>query len=111
MRDPLYDCLDWQARTSPPAAGSPSHQRPDSLESLVLDRLRAYARRLQGYGPVDMYALVMPQLERPLMRVAMELARGRQNRAADMLGIHRNTLRSKLRALGLPADHGRRDAP
>ena len=75
---------------------------------MVLARLRSYARRLQGYETADMYALIMPQLERPLMRVAMELARGRQNRAADMLGIHRNTLRTKLRLLGLPADHGRR---
>lgn len=104
----MYDCLDWQARTSPPTTGSPIDREPDSLESAVLERLRMYARRLKGYRTADMYALIMPQLERPLMRVAMELARGRQNRAADMLGIHRNTLRMKLKALGLPADHGRR---
>ncbi|MEO1337087.1 MAG: helix-turn-helix domain-containing protein, partial [Myxococcota bacterium] len=108
LRDPMYECLDWQARTSPPPSQAPLPEPANSLEAVVLARLRAYAQRLQGYHAADMYALIMPQLERPLMRVAMELARGRQNHAADMLGIHRNTLRTKLRALGLSADHGRR---
>ncbi len=107
VRDPLYECLEWQAGTSPPPMGSADDDANDSLESLVLDRLRAYAQRLQGYGTTDMYALIMPQLERPLMQVAMELARGRQNRAAEILGIHRNTLRIRLKALGLPPDYGR----
>ena len=52
-----------------------------------------------------MYALIMPQLERPLVRVAMELAAGCQRSAAVMLGIHRNTLRTRLKELGLDAEN------
>lgn len=79
-----------------------------SLEEVVLARLREYAMSLQGHAAKDMYALIMPQLERPLIRVAMELAQGRQSRAAEMLGIHRNTLRTRLKALGIEPDLGRR---
>lgn len=78
-----------------------------SLEEIVLARLREYASSLQGHAAKDMYALIMPQLERPLIRVAMELAQGRQRQAAAMLGIHRNTLRTRLKALGLEPDVGR----
>lgn len=72
-----------------------------ALEELVLARLREYAASLQGHDARDMYGLIMPQLERPLIRVALELAGGCQSHAATMLGIHRNTLRTRLRALGL----------
>ena len=74
---------------------------PGSLEEEVLRRLRSYAANLQGVPATDMYALIMPQLERPLVRVAMELAGGCQLEAASILGIHRNTLRKRLAKLGL----------
>jgi DNA-binding protein Fis len=94
---------------APPAApkpeAAPGWSGPTaSLEDLVLARLRAYGRSLQGHEAKDLYALIMPQLERPLVRVAMELAEGKQVHAAAMLGIHRNTLRKRLEALGLDAD-------
>lgn len=67
----------------------------------MYERLSAYAESLQGHLPEDMYRLIMPQLERPLIQVALELAGGEKQRAAKMLGIHRNTLRARLRDLGL----------
>lgn len=91
-------------------APAPSDREPSdaeaasSLEALVLERLRAYASSLQGHEPRDLYDLIMPQLERPLVQVAMELAGGRQLKAAAMLGIHRNTLRKRLDSLGLGSD-------
>lgn len=85
---------------------------PGSLEDVVLDRLRAYAHCLQGHEARDLYSLIMPQLERPLVRVAMELAEGRQVHAANMLGIHRNTLRKRLDILGLDSEgNPKPDAP
>jgi two-component system nitrogen regulation response regulator GlnG len=75
-----------------------------SLEELVEQRLEAYVAALKGHLPRDLYGLIMPQLERPLIRVAMKLAEGRQAVAANMLGIHRNTLRSRIRELGLEDD-------
>jgi DNA-binding protein Fis len=82
-----------------------------SLEDVVLARLREYALNLQGHAAKDMYGLIMPQLERPLVRVAMELAKGRQRHAAAMLGIHRNTLRMRLKELGLESNLGTERRP
>lgn len=101
---------DTEAETARPAAleamppASVEEVVPASLEEVVLDRLRAYAECLQGHEAKDLYALIMPQLERPLVRVAMELAQGKQSHAAGMLGIHRNTLRKRLEILGLDSD-------
>lgn len=87
-----------------PPPHSSAARAEDALEEVVLERLRSFASDLQGVEPRDLYALIMPQLERPLVRVAMELAEGRQVHAAQMLGIHRNTLRKRLDALGLATD-------
>ncbi len=81
--------------------------RARPLETMVLDQLRAYVQSLQGHEPRDLYALLMPQLERPLLTVALEAARGNQQRAAQMLGIHRNTLRVRLKALSLQPSKGK----
>jgi two-component system nitrogen regulation response regulator GlnG len=47
------------------------------------------------------YRAVMARIERPLLRHALELSGGNQLRAARLLGINRNTLRKRLRQLGL----------
>jgi Fis family transcriptional regulator len=44
--------------------------------------------------------MVLRQMERPMLEVVMREAEGNQTRAADMLGLNRNTLRRKLN------DHG-----
>jgi DNA-binding protein Fis len=80
------------------------------LEAIVYERISAYVGQLQGHAPEDMYRLIMPQLERPLIRVALELAGGERQRAAKMLGIHRNTLRKRMRDLGLEPAGARPDA-
>ncbi len=60
---------------------------PDSLP------LRGHAERaFEDY---------LQQIEEPLFRVVLRHVDGNQSRAADILGIHRATLRRKLRDLGL----------
>ena len=43
----------------------------------------------------------MARVELPLLRHALELCGGNQLKAAKLLGINRNTLRKRLRLLGL----------
>jgi len=45
--------------------------------------------------------MVLEQVERPLIRFVLEKTRGNQVRAADILGINRNTLRKKITELGI----------
>lgn len=81
--------------------------RDVSLEGLVYDRLQGYVESLHGLEVTQLAALVEPQLERALYRLAMDLAEGRQHGAARLLGVHRNTVRKKLDRLGLSPHHGR----
>lgn len=97
------------APTAPAIEPAPQAQTPEltprpSLESLIEARVRAYVSALDGEEVRDLHALIMPELERPILRVAMELADGRLAVAAQLLGMHRNTLRARLRALGLVGD-------
>ena len=50
---------------------------------------------------MGLYRLVMAEVERPLLEVALKHADGNQTRAAKVLGINRATLRKKLRQYGI----------
>lgn len=67
-----------------------------SIEESVRDSLSAYFRDLRGAQPFAMYDMVLKTVERPLLEVVMAQAEGNQSRAAEWLGINRNTLRRKL---------------
>ena len=56
----------------------------------------AYFRDLRGVEPSAMYEMMQRVVERPLLEVVMAHAEGNQSRAAQWLGINRNTLRRKL---------------
>ena len=58
--------------------------------------LDEYFRRLDGEQPHGIYNMVIANVERSLLAIVMRRASGNQTQAADMLGMNRNTLRSKL---------------
>ncbi len=66
------------------------------LETAVRDNLDTYFRDLRGTEPHALYDMVIKAVERPLLDVVMAQADGNQSRAAEWLGINRNTLRRKL---------------
>lgn len=72
------------------------------LSNLVRQAIEGYMERLEGDDPCDLYALVMQEVERPLLETVMQHCDGNQSRAAQCLGINRATLRKKLR---LHAEH------
>ena len=55
-----------------------------------------YFRKLDGEPPHGVYDMVITHVERALLMSMLERANGNQTQAADMLGMNRNTLRSKL---------------
>jgi two-component system nitrogen regulation response regulator GlnG len=57
-----------------------------------------------GDRPRDVYATMLREVEVPLLRAVLERTGGNQLRAAEILGINRNTLRKKLTELGIAAD-------
>lgn len=75
----------------------PGTERFDELVTSVLPSLVSEATAEGG----RIYRTVMARVELPLIRHALELCGGNQLKAAKLLGINRNTLRKRLRLLGL----------
>ena len=64
---------------------------------------RHFLARLSAVDGADgeIYSAVIEQVERPLIKLALAATRGNKVKAASILGLNRNTLRSKINALGL----------
>src|SRR5262249_25637069 len=63
------------------------------IEECIRDSLESYFKDLRGVEPTSMYDMIMNVVEKPLLDVVMKHAEGNQSRAAEWLGINRNTLR------------------
>jgi two-component system nitrogen regulation response regulator GlnG len=70
-----------------------------SLEDAVREAARVWLEGNARSG--SLYEGLLAQVERPLLEVALERSGGNQLRAAEVLGMNRNTLRKKLVAMGL----------
>ncbi len=66
------------------------------IEECVRESLEGYFKDLRGVEPAAMYEMILRVVERPLFETVMREAGGNQSRAAEWLGINRNTLRRKL---------------
>jgi two-component system, NtrC family, nitrogen regulation response regulator GlnG len=76
------------------------------FERLVMSALPALVQEegSTGTGSTDrgrLYRTVMARVELPLLRHVLQMSGGNQLKAARELGINRNTLRKRLRVLGL----------
>jgi two-component system nitrogen regulation response regulator GlnG len=67
-----------------------------SLEEIIRHKLEDYFRRTEGVDVDNLYSLVIERVERPLIELTLKKTRGNQIRAAQILGINRNTLRKKI---------------
>jgi two-component system, NtrC family, nitrogen regulation response regulator GlnG len=76
-------------------------QLGSELERLVLNALPTLVREEGTAERGRLYRAVMARLELPLLRHVLDFSGGNQLKAARLLGINRNTLRKRLRVLGL----------
>ena len=67
-----------------------------TIEQSVRDSLQMYFQDLEGEMPDRVYEMVVRMVERPMLEVVMNHADNNQSRAAEWLGLNRNTLRKKL---------------
>ena len=67
-----------------------------NLEECVRHSLEGYFKDLDGTAPDGMYDMMVRVVEKPLLEVVMQHAEQNQSRAAEWLGLNRNTLRKKL---------------
>lgn len=66
------------------------------IEECVRTSLESYFKDLRGTEPDRMYDMMVRVVEKPLLEVVMQQADDNQSRAAQWLGLNRNTLRKKL---------------
>jgi Fis family transcriptional regulator len=66
------------------------------IEDCVRTSLEGYFKDLRGTEPGGMHDMLVRVVEKPLLEVVMEHAEHNQSRAAQWLGLNRNTLRKKL---------------
>ncbi len=66
------------------------------IDACVRESLEQYFKDLRGAEPNAMHEMLIQTVEKPLLDVVMKQAQGNQSKAAEWLGMNRNTLRRKL---------------
>jgi Fis family transcriptional regulator len=75
--------------------------RENELSTTVRKVMRQYFKDLDGEKASGIYDMVVLAVEKPMLEVVMLQAQGNQTRAAELLGMNRNTLRKKLQQHGM----------
>jgi two-component system, NtrC family, nitrogen regulation response regulator GlnG len=87
------------APSTPTPLGEESHS-DENLSAAVERYLNQYFGGFaDGLPPPGLYHRILREIEYPLVSAALAATRGNQIRAADLLGVNRNTLRKKIRDL------------
>ena len=60
-----------------------------------------YFEDLNGETPSNLHTFFINEVEKPFLKVVMDQVNGNQSKAAEILGINRNTLRKKLKTYDL----------
>jgi two-component system nitrogen regulation response regulator GlnG len=79
------------------------------LRRLVERKARALFLSAQSAGSGEIYHIILSEIERFLLQVILDETDGNQLRTADLLGINRNTLRKKIRTLGVAVRRSSKD--
>ena len=73
----------------------------NELATCVRRTLTRYFRDLDGERPCAIHDMVLECVEKPLIEEVLKHAEGNQTRAAELLGLNRNTLRKKMSQYGI----------
>lgn len=73
-------------------------QGNEALSQQVINSVKNYLNNVGNKdGNLNLYQLIVEEVEAPLFRTVMELTRYNQSKAARVLGVSRGTLRTKLK--------------
>ena len=73
----------------------------NELAACVRKVLVQYFKDLDGETAANIYDMVIHCVEKPCLEMVLDRAGSNQSRAAEMLGINRNTLRKKMQQHGI----------
>lgn len=72
-----------------------------SVGRFVEARLKGFMRNIKQFESFNLYGMVIPEVEKSLIEMVLRETKGNQIRASKILGINRNTLRSKIKKLNI----------
>lgn len=75
--------------------------KSDPLSECIAHSMEQYFDDLNGEQPTNLHHFFINEVEKPFLQVVMQRVNGNQTRAAEILGINRNTLRKKLKNYNL----------
>lgn len=78
-----------------------STQKNLSIEDIISAKLEPFIDRVAKKGTTDLYDSIVPYMERPLITLVLKKTNYNQVKAAELLGINRNTLRKKIKELDI----------
>ena len=87
-----------------PVSAAASVGTDASLEDIIEKKMQECVRGLRGHPSANLHSLMVGLVEKPLLRAVMRETKGNQVRAAQILGINRNTLRKKLKEHSIDPD-------
>jgi len=71
----------------------------ERLEFFLNSKLSSYIQHSPDMLAGNLYRMLLPQIEKSLFDYALDKSKGNRNKAAQLLGLHRNTLNKKLQKL------------
>ena len=71
------------------------------LSAYIRQAIDLYFAQLKGHNPVGLHAMVISEVEKPLLEAALEHSGYNQTKTAKALGLSRSTLRKKLDQYGI----------
>jgi len=66
------------------------------LSQAITESLDEYFVHLEDQPPHAVYEMVLHCVEKPMLQYILDKVGGNQSKAAEMLGLNRNTLRKKM---------------
>ena len=87
----------------PAAGGAPAANGEAVPLSTAVERhlTKLFGAHGDALPPPGLYHRILRELEQPLISAALGATRGNQIKAAELLGLNRNTLRKKIRDLDI----------
>jgi len=73
------------------------------LRQHVQNTISRYLQDMGNTVPENLYQMLLAEIEPPLIEEILKRTGGNQSRAANMLGITRNTLRTKMQRYSINA--------
>ncbi len=89
------------AGSAPPPQGTSATDGGDLVESVERYLTRYFSSFGNELPPPGLYDRIIRDVEKPLLSAALAATRGNQIRAAELLGLNRNTLRARIRDLNI----------